>query len=84
MGRGEEVVIIDEPFNAMEDRMTSEDLRTWSLAYSLSIDVYVCAERYLMQDFKEAISAFVINRYGTLVLPSHTLLFSGFQPIAGC
>lgn len=84
IGRGEEVVIIDEPFNAVEDRMTSEDLRTWSLAYSLSIDVYVCAERYLMQDFKDAISAFIVNRYGTPELKPHTAFSSRFEPIAGC
>lgn len=64
--RGEDIVIIGEPPNILEDRMTPEDLRTWSLAYSLSIDVYVCAERYLMQDFKTAIAAFIINRYGLL------------------
>lgn len=45
--------------------MSQEDIRTWSLAYSLSIDVYVCAERYLMQDFKAAIASFVVNRYVT-------------------
>jgi len=47
----------------MEERMTQEDLRTWSAAYSLSIEVYVCADRYLMQDFKVAISAFIINSF---------------------
>ncbi|TVY86400.1 hypothetical protein LAWI1_G007780 [Lachnellula willkommii] len=47
----------------VEDRMSPEDLRTWSYAYSLSIDVYVCANRYLMQDFKAAISAFIINNF---------------------
>jgi hypothetical protein len=43
--------------------MSSQDLRTWSYAYSLAIDVYVCANRYLMQDFKAAISAFIINNF---------------------
>ncbi|PVH88439.1 hypothetical protein DL98DRAFT_556062 [Cadophora sp. DSE1049] len=46
-----------------EERMSQEDIRTWSLAYSLSIEVYVCAERYLMQDFKAAISSFVVNSF---------------------
>jgi hypothetical protein len=54
-------VIVEEP--AIEERMSVEDLRTWSLAYSLSIDVYVCAERYLMQDFKECIAAYIINNF---------------------
>ncbi|TAQ90460.1 hypothetical protein B7494_g1182 [Chlorociboria aeruginascens] len=48
---------------AQEDRMSIEDLRTWCLAYSLSVDVYVCAERYLMQDFKSCISACIINNF---------------------
>jgi hypothetical protein len=43
--------------------MSPEDLRTWSMAYTLSIDVYVCAERYLMQDFKSCVSAFIINNF---------------------
>lgn len=54
------VVVVEEP--VIEERMSQEDLRTWSLAYTLSIDVYVCADRYLMQDFKRCISNFVINR----------------------
>ena len=52
--------MVEEP--VLEERMSQEDLRTWSLAYTLSIDVYVCADRYLMQDFKICISNFIINR----------------------
>ncbi|PMD25018.1 hypothetical protein NA56DRAFT_594243 [Hyaloscypha hepaticicola] len=55
------VVVVEEP--VIEERMSQEDLRTWSLAYTLSIDVYVCADRYLMQDFKRCISNFVINSF---------------------
>ncbi|KAE9381571.1 hypothetical protein N431DRAFT_490915 [Stipitochalara longipes BDJ] len=55
------VVVVEEPI--LEERMSQEDLRTWSLAYALSIDVYVCADRYLMQDFKRCISAFVVNSF---------------------
>jgi hypothetical protein len=55
------VVVVEEPI--VEERMSHEDLRTWSLAYALSVDVYVCAERYLMQDFKTCIAAYIINRY---------------------
>lgn len=56
--------------------MSQEDLRTWSLAYTLSIDVYVCAERYLMQDFKRAIAAFIINRSVFLDLISNIQAYS--------
>lgn len=52
---------VDDP--PVEERMSSEDLRTWSMAYCLSVDVYVCAERYLLQDFKGCISAFIINNF---------------------
>lgn len=42
--------------------MSEEDLRTWSLAYELSVEVYVCADRYLMADFKACVAAYVVNR----------------------
>ncbi|KAG4438137.1 hypothetical protein IFR05_006384 [Cadophora sp. M221] len=58
---GEPVTPTEDP--PPEERMSQEDIRTWALAYSLSIDVYVCAERYLMQDFKVAIAAFVVNSF---------------------
>ncbi|CZR50892.1 uncharacterized protein PAC_00766 [Phialocephala subalpina] len=85
-GRVEEVVII-EPLN--EDRMSDEDLRTWSLAYTLSIDVYVCAERYLMQDFKAAIAAYIVNSFEIAgleaavpaVLQSCKTLLNGVRPM---
>jgi hypothetical protein len=65
------VVLVDEP--VLEERMSQEDLRTWSLAYTLSIDVYVCADRYLMQDFKKCIATFIINRFvNILELADHS------------
>lgn len=64
---------IEEPASNLEDRLSAEDIRTWSLAYELSIEVYVCAEKYLMQDFKAAIAAFVINRYVIQTLSSGTM-----------
>ncbi|RDL36734.1 Uncharacterized protein BP5553_06086 [Venustampulla echinocandica] len=45
------------------ERMSPEDLRTWCLAYTLSIDVYVCADRYLLSDFKTSIAAYIINNF---------------------
>ncbi|KAH8602509.1 hypothetical protein B0O99DRAFT_603496 [Bisporella sp. PMI_857] len=47
----------------LEERMTAEDLRTWSLAYKLSVEVYVCADRYLMRDFKSCIAKYIINQF---------------------
>jgi hypothetical protein len=58
--------MVEEPI--LEERMSQEDLHTWSLAYTLSIDVYVCADRYLMQDFKKCISAFIVNRCVVVLL----------------
>lgn len=43
--------------------MSPEDLHTWALTYSLSVEVYVCAERYLMRDFMRCIAAFIINNF---------------------
>lgn len=47
----------------VDERMSQEDLRTWSIAYSISVNVYVCAERYLMQDFKSCVAAFIVNNF---------------------
>lgn len=75
-GSRNNVAMVEEPI--VEERMSREDLRTWSLAYTLSIDVYVCAERYCLQDFKACIAAFIINRYAISIVefisaPSKTL-----------
>ena len=43
--------------------MSQEDLRTWAMAYSLSVEVYVCADRYLMPDFKNCVSTTIINNF---------------------
>ncbi|KAI9640798.1 hypothetical protein NHQ30_010638, partial [Ciborinia camelliae] len=59
--RGSRANALDEP--PAEERMSQEDLRTWSIAYSISIDVYVCAQRYLMQDFKNCVAAFIVNNF---------------------
>ncbi|RAL63259.1 hypothetical protein DID88_004336 [Monilinia fructigena] len=59
--RGSRNNTVDEPL--AEERMSQEDLRTWSIAYSISVDVYVCAERYLMQDFKSCVAAFIVNNF---------------------
>jgi hypothetical protein len=41
--------------------MNDGDLKTWLMTFCTSIDVYVCAEAYLMEDFKSCISAYVID-----------------------
>lgn len=43
--------------------MSQEDLRTWALAYTLSVEVYVCANRFLMPDFKSCVSACIIDNF---------------------
>ncbi|WYZ34800.1 hypothetical protein EsH8_I_001076 [Colletotrichum jinshuiense] len=37
------------------DRIRGEDMRTWLLTYELSLDVYICANKFLMDDFKAVI-----------------------------
>lgn len=36
-------------------RIQGEDLRTWLLAYELNLDIYICANRFLMDDFRKAV-----------------------------
>ncbi|KAF5582192.1 DNA polymerase theta subunit [Fusarium pseudoanthophilum] len=43
------------PQQNQPERITGEDLRTWFLAYELNLDVYICATRYLMDDFRKAV-----------------------------
>ncbi|OBS18069.1 hypothetical protein FPOA_09797 [Fusarium poae] len=39
----------------LPERITGEDLRTWFLAYELHLDVYICANRFLMDDFRKTV-----------------------------
>jgi hypothetical protein len=48
-----------------EPRMSVEDLRVWFMTYELSIDVYLCAERFLVMDFKTCVSRRIIDLYET-------------------
>lgn len=48
-----------------EPRMSEEDLRTWVLTYELSIEVYICAERFLMNDLKACVQTFIIDQFET-------------------
>lgn len=41
--------------------MTSEDMRTWLMAYDLTVDVYICADRYCMNEFKECIAKHITD-----------------------
>ena len=45
--------------------MTDEDLRTWVITYELSVDVYICAEKFLMMDFKSCIQHCIIDGFET-------------------
>jgi hypothetical protein len=37
------------------ERIAGEDLRTWFLAYELNLDVYICANRFLMDEFQKTV-----------------------------
>ncbi|KAM0618548.1 hypothetical protein ACHAP0_000484 [Verticillium nonalfalfae] len=41
--------------NKAQGRIHGEDMRTWFQTYALSIEVYICANKFLMNDFKAAI-----------------------------
>ena len=86
-GSRNNVVIPEEP--AQEERMSPEDLRTWAMAYTLSVDVYVCADRFLMPDFKACVSACIIDNFEVAgleaalpaVLQSCKTLYTGLSPV---
>lgn len=69
--------------------MSQEDLRTWALAYTLSVEVYVCADRFLMPDFKDHVSAYIIDNFEIAgldaalpaVLQSLKTLHTGLSPM---
>ncbi|KAK0618146.1 hypothetical protein B0T17DRAFT_325208 [Bombardia bombarda] len=46
-------------------RITGEDLRTWLLAYELNIDVYILANKFLLDDFKREIARVAIDMLET-------------------
>jgi len=45
--------------------MPLEDQRTWALAHELSIDVYILASKFLMEDFKNCVAAYIIDAFET-------------------
>lgn len=45
--------------------MTEEDLRSWLMAYELSVDVYICADRYLMDEFKKCVAKAIEDQLET-------------------
>ncbi len=47
------------------DRITGEDLRTWLLAYELNLDVYICANKFLMDDFKREVARATVDMLET-------------------
>lgn len=79
--------VLEDPIP--EERMSQEDLRTWAMAYALSIEVYVCADRYLMPNFKAYVSAYIIDNFENagldaalpVVLQSCKTLQAGLSPM---
>ncbi|KAI1143450.1 hypothetical protein F5Y05DRAFT_153385 [Hypoxylon sp. FL0543] len=46
-------------------RIQGQDLRTWLLTYELNLDVYICANKFLLDDFKAAIARVCIDMLET-------------------
>lgn len=44
-----------------EARIKGEDMRTWLIAYELNVDVYICANRYMLDGFKDKISRVTVD-----------------------
>lgn len=51
--------------DANSERIRGEDMRTWLLAYELSVDVYICANKFLMDDCKAAVARECIDMLET-------------------
>lgn len=47
------------------ERIKGEDMRTWTLTLELNMDVYICANKFLMADFKDAIARCCIDMLET-------------------
>ncbi|KAI1768238.1 hypothetical protein GGR53DRAFT_433550 [Hypoxylon sp. FL1150] len=47
------------------DRIQGQDLTTWLLTYELNIDVYICANKFLLDDFKRAVARATIDQLET-------------------
>jgi hypothetical protein len=47
------------------DRITGEDLRSWLLTYELNLDVYICANKFLLDDFKASVARVCIDMLET-------------------
>ncbi|KAH8675821.1 hypothetical protein BX600DRAFT_508025 [Xylariales sp. PMI_506] len=43
------------------NRIKGEDLRTWLITYELNLDVYICANKFLLENFKVAIARVCID-----------------------
>jgi hypothetical protein len=44
-----------------ETRISDQDLRTWLLTYELNLDIYICANKFLLDDFKLAVARACID-----------------------
>ena len=42
------------------ERMNDEDFRTWLMAYSHDLDVYICANKFMMGDLKRTVRSHVV------------------------
>lgn len=46
-------------------RIKGEDMRTWLIAYAFNLDVYICANKFLLADFKQKIARVTIDMLET-------------------
>lgn len=46
-------------------RIRGQDMRAWLQTYSLTLHVYVCANKFLMDDFKTAVRRYCVNMLET-------------------
>ncbi|EFW99602.1 hypothetical protein CMQ_7970 [Grosmannia clavigera kw1407] len=53
----------DQPINGLDQSpyQSEEDVRSWLMAYELNLDVYLCANRHMMEDFKQEVARATVD-----------------------
>lgn len=46
-------------------RIKGEDMRTWLIEYAFNLDVYICANKFLLEDFKQKVARVTIDMLET-------------------
>lgn len=57
--------LLTPPTPYAPERIKGEDMRTWLMAYAFNLDVYICANKFLLDGFKQKIARVTIDMLET-------------------